>query len=434
MSRGYVRRSVSACGLTALALAIPVVVTGQANGKLQIHVINVGQGDATLIVSPLGQTLLIDAGPASASNCASATGIITYLQGIGLTQLDYHLASHYDADHIGCSDKVVAVWPVQIAAYDRGTTNPPSTQTYTRYVDSVASKRQTVSLGQQIVLDSVGNRVTFDVKAVNANGGAGSLTENDRSVVVRLTFGSFDAVFGGDLSGDTGSSVHNIEGVFASSVGQVELYKVHHHGSATSSNAAFLGTILPKVATLSTSATNSFGHPTATALNNIHAQNTTVYWTTAGGGASPGSLDVVANNTIVTEVPVNGTTFTVRYGTTTHSYSSWAVPGAPTFTDDPLQAGVTRLKTVHITELRTYVDTLRSRYGLAAVAWTDPTLGPGTTPVKAVHVTELRTALNEVYVAAGRTPPTFTDTLTAGSSPIRAAQITEIRNAILAIY
>jgi beta-lactamase superfamily II metal-dependent hydrolase len=80
---------------------------------LQIHFIKVGQGDAALIVSPLGETLLIDSGPESASSCASATGIITYLASVGLTKLDYHVASHYDADHIGCSDHVAARWPIQ---------------------------------------------------------------------------------------------------------------------------------------------------------------------------------------------------------------------------------------------------------------------------------------------------------------------------------
>lgn len=107
---------------------------------------------------------------------------------------------------------------------------------------------------------------------------------------------------------------------------------------------------------------------------------------------------------------------------------------ATVFTDDPLQAGLTPMKAVHITELRAYVNTLRSRYGLAAVSWTDPTLGAGTTPVKAVHVTELQASLIAAYVAGGLTPPTFTGTITAGSSTINAAQIVEIRNAIVKVY
>jgi competence protein ComEC len=102
----------------ALLLLLPAVASAQANGQLQIHFINVGQGDAALIISPQGETMLIDSGPESSSNCASPTGIVTYLRTIGLTKLDYHLASHYDADHIGCTDRVVAGWPIQKIAYD----------------------------------------------------------------------------------------------------------------------------------------------------------------------------------------------------------------------------------------------------------------------------------------------------------------------------
>lgn len=105
------------------------------------------------------------------------------------------------------------------------------------------------------------------------------------------------------------------------------------------------------------------------------------------------------------------------------------------FTDDPLVAGTTAVKAVHITELRTSIDTVRARNGLAAYTWTDTTLVAGTTTVKAVHVTELRTALSAAYVAAGRAAPTWaTATLTAGSTTITAAIITEIRSAVAGIW
>jgi len=108
---------------------------------------------------------------------------------------------------------------------------------------------------------------------------------------------------------------------------------------------------------------------------------------------------------------------------------------APTFTDDPLVAATTRMKAVHITELRTAIDALRARYNLSAFAWTDATLSAGVTSVKAVHVTELRTALNAVYTAATRALPTYTDpTLTVGTTGIKAVHITELRAAVLAIW
>jgi hypothetical protein len=106
-----------------------------------------------------------------------------------------------------------------------------------------------------------------------------------------------------------------------------------------------------------------------------------------------------------------------------------------TFTDDPLVAGTTTVKAAHITELRTYVNTLRSRYGLSTFSYTDPTITAAATAIKAVHVTELRAALAAVYAAAGLAAPTYTNaTLTGGTSLVAAVDITELRVKVKAIY
>ena len=104
------------------------------------------------------------------------------------------------------------------------------------------------------------------------------------------------------------------------------------------------------------------------------------------------------------------------------------------FTDDPLQPGVTPVKAVHFTELRSQIDALRSAAGLLRFSWTDPVLRPGVTPVQRVHLLELRLALAEAYGAAGRAAPRWTDASpTAESTPIRAAHVTELRAAVLAL-
>ena len=104
------------------------------------------------------------------------------------------------------------------------------------------------------------------------------------------------------------------------------------------------------------------------------------------------------------------------------------------FTDDPLQPGVTPVKAVHFTELRTRVDALRSAAGLLRFSWTDPVLQAGVTPVRLAHLLELRSALAEAYRAAGRSAPRWTDASPAsGSTPIRALHVTELRAAVLAL-
>ena len=95
------------------------------------------------------------------------------------------------------------------------------------------------------------------------------------------------------------------------------------------------------------------------------------------------------------------------------------------FTDDPLTAGSTVVKAVHVNELRAAIDTLRGRYGLAGFPWTDSPMTAGIT-VKAVHLSEMRTALIAAYTQAGQTPPTFPP-VTAFTSVITVSDIASLR-------
>ena len=101
------------------------------------------------------------------------------------------------------------------------------------------------------------------------------------------------------------------------------------------------------------------------------------------------------------------------------------------FTDSPLVAGVTAVKRVHLMELRTRINALRSKYGgLPAFSFTDATITAGVTRVKALHIGELREALAPAYLAATGTAATYT---TDPSALIRAADLSELRERVLAI-
>jgi DNA-binding beta-propeller fold protein YncE len=111
-------------------------------------------------------------------------------------------------------------------------------------------------------------------------------------------------------------------------------------------------------------------------------------------------------------------------------FDSYTLP--VTFTDDPLVAGSTAIKAVHVTEMRDAINVVRARYGLTAAAWTD-TLTAQLTSVKAVHMTEMRSALAAVYSARGMAAPTYTNAITAGTTRIRAVDVTELRSAIVTV-
>jgi hypothetical protein len=102
------------------------------------------------------------------------------------------------------------------------------------------------------------------------------------------------------------------------------------------------------------------------------------------------------------------------------------------FTDDPIVAGVTIIQAVHVTELRTRIDAVRAKYGLAAFAYSEPSITAGVSLVMAQAILELRAALAQAYTAAGQTPPSYVTSPAAGM-PVLAADIASLRLAITAI-
>lgn len=117
-------------------------------------------------------------------------------------------------------------------------------------------------------------------------------------------------------------------------------------------------------------------------------------------------------------------------GWTIDNFAIYTCTSVP-FTDDPLVGGTTKIRMVHINELRTRITALRAARSLSTVVFTDPTLSTSIT-VKPAHITELRSALAGVYTDAGVTVPTYTDALLTGLK-VKTVHIAELRAAVLAI-
>jgi beta-lactamase superfamily II metal-dependent hydrolase len=314
--------------LVGLLVAFTAPAIGQANGKLQIHFIDVGQGDGAVLISPLGETVLFDDG-----NSKDCTKPVSYLHQIGVTKIDYHIASHYHADHIGCAPQVFAQFPLQHAAFDRG--GHYNSTVYDNYVAAVGNKRKAATAGQAITLDSgSASPVTIQIVALNGNG-IPTTNENDLSVVALVKFGNFKAEISGDLSGYHTGSYEDIESSVAPKIGQVEVYKVHHHCSQYSTNSTWVSTIQPKVGIVSVGDGNDYGHPTRECLEQLHNAGVKLYWTEHGNGEPPDpAADIIAGTTIV-QVAIGASTFTVSYGIHTDTYPVWnqsVEAGQPTAT------------------------------------------------------------------------------------------------------
>jgi len=309
-----------------VALLVPAVALAQANGKLQIHHIDVGQGDGALLISPLGQTALFDDGVYT--NC---TNIKSYLQGLGISTVDYHFCSHYHADHLGCIDDLAAIGiTIGTAGYDRGFSY--SSASFNSYVATLGARRTTITKGQTITLDAGSpNPVTITCADLNGAGvySVNGSDENAKSVVLRVTYGAFDEEISGDLTGDAGLG-NDVETTVGPEVGDIEVYKVHHHGSRYSTNNNWLGAVTPEVAIISVGNGNTYGHPTLDCLTRLHNHSVHTYWTETGAGVAPDpQWDKVGGTIVIQADPGVGATYTVSGSGFTDSYVNGGGPPPP---------------------------------------------------------------------------------------------------------
>jgi len=287
-----------------------------AQKPLEVYFINVDQGDATLILSPSGQSLLIDGG----DNGKGLGVVVPLLRGLKLSGLTYLVATHYHADHIGGLDEVVASgFLPQVAAYDRGTFGSvPSTASYRGYVQAVSGVRRTIAPGTKIDLSS---GVTVECLVVNGmvkNGPSVPITgsgdfENAASVGLKVRFGSFDLWVGGDLTGG-GKNSPDVESPLARVAGDFDVIHVNHNGSDTSTRLPFLCGLSPEVAIISCGVANPYGHPHTEVLTRLSRMPTMqVIYQTTEGSRKPGG--VWARGTI--RVRALGNSYTVDGGVLT---------------------------------------------------------------------------------------------------------------------
>ena len=263
MRSSLLRRSVLAAALAAVLSAAPRA----ADRKLEIEWIDVLGGAATLIVTPAGESILVDTGwPGFESR--DAKRIKAALDRHGLTGIDHLIITHYHTDHYGGVAQLAAIVPIA-HFYDHGPmTELPEDrnfpQMYGAYRAAAKNSTTTLKPGDTITLkQATGPKLSLTVVAAAGQtiGGEGTTpnaacatapaqpadtTDHARSVAFVLRYGQFDFYDAGDLTGD-------IEAKLAcpvDPVGPVDLYQVTHHGQDNSNNPVLLATLKPTVAVM----------------------------------------------------------------------------------------------------------------------------------------------------------------------------------------
>lgn len=249
-------------------------------GESEIHFIDTGNADAILIVNN-GEAMLID----GAEN-DDEEFLVKYLKDRGITELEYLIATHAHADHVGGLDAIVENLHINTLFVANGDAD---TKVYTDFINAAMNKGLTPSVPLEDSEFPLGNAY---FKVMNTNGGSDT---NNESLVVEYINGEDRALFMADAE-------EEVEEEILSRLDQVDLLKVGHHGSRTSTSQSFIEKVRPTYAVITCGEGNKYGHPhqeTLDKLEGVEVHRTdkcgSVVFKSTGHGMSTDCSDSTSN-------------------------------------------------------------------------------------------------------------------------------------------
>ena len=233
-------------------------------GEMAVHFLDVGQGDAIFAELPGGKTMLIDAAEPDRGD-----GIIGYLLGRGCSRIDYLVATHPHADHIGSMAYIVRYFEIGEVWMPHAAAN---TALFEDLLAAIREKNLPVHEGKA-------GECVFETEDCRAEILAPSVTDeenlNNCSIVLRLDHGEASFLFTGDAEEQELNSI--------SSDVSADVLKSAHHGSSNGNPWHFLQRVSPSVAVISCGKGNDYGHPHRSTLAYLEALNAHIYRTDLDG-------------------------------------------------------------------------------------------------------------------------------------------------------
>lgn len=237
-----------------------------AQDTVSIYFLDVGQGDSSIIITPDDRVVMIDSGP-------NESLILRYLQNLGISQIDLLIATHAHADHITGMDKIIAKYKPK-AFIDPGI--PHTTATYQRMIAAIDKYNINYyeGISRKINLGSLTFTILPPSKPLIKDSEL-----NNNSVVVRLDFKDFSCLFTGDIEKKRegqllAESRSNLN---------VDILKVGHHGSFSSSSPLFIKSVGPKIAVICCGQDNKYGHPHQETISLLQSLGIEIYRTDLSG-------------------------------------------------------------------------------------------------------------------------------------------------------
>jgi competence protein ComEC len=253
-------------------------------GQLQVTFLDVGQGDASFVRFPHGGTMLIDGGGSYRDDVdLGALVVAPFLWHTRVRHVDYLVATHPQADHAKGLLFPLRNFPVQ-EFWDNGA------RVHSKWYGDIRREAENRGLYRDVMASSLTATTVDGVhlellhptatfqSQMKRRGGREEAGENNRSLVLKLTYGSISVLFTGDIEQEAESfmlqSGHDL---------RATILKVPHHGSQTSSSEAFVRAVNPRVAVISVQRDSRFGHPHPVVVERYQALGAQIFRTDAQG-------------------------------------------------------------------------------------------------------------------------------------------------------
>lgn len=230
-------------GLLLVTLAAWLALRGLPDDRLHVYFLDVGQGDAILLRAPDGRQVLVDGGPSPAALLDELGALMPFWD----RSLDLVVLTHPDADHMTGLLTLPERYRVAALLIPDGAAAYPAS-----WADALADDRGELTVaqrGMQIKLDTLQITVLHAPDSTAAD-------DNNASLVLRLDYGTTSLLLTGDAEQMTEQALLD-----AGAPLRADVLKVAHHGSASSTTAAFLAAVQPRLAVIQVGADNRFGHP-----------------------------------------------------------------------------------------------------------------------------------------------------------------------------
>jgi competence protein ComEC len=255
-----------AFGAVAFIAWAPSGVRAPVSGGVELHLIDVGQGDALAVRTPRGRWVLVDAGRVWSSGDAGRSTVIPHVRRRG-GELAMLVLTHPHADHIGGAASVLRALKPPLVREAAFVEPSPVYADVLRTAAKVGVTWQRAQPGTTVDVDGV----AFEFLAPDSAWTESLSDPNAASVIVRVRFGVFSALLTGDAEAEEESWLL-ARGADVSSL----VLKVGHHGSATSTSPAFLDAVAPRLALVSVGAGNHYGHPSPDVMRRLAESGATI--------------------------------------------------------------------------------------------------------------------------------------------------------------